>query len=528
MKQERKNISRTGFVCGIILSFCLMMGCRFNDTPHDFIENSEGSSQPLADNVDENTEVEVPKSETVKVDMEAEELETEEVEEAVEKGTTWDLIWHDEFEGESLDLSKWSYQIGNGYNGWGNLEAQYYTDENVFLEDGMLVIEARKENLDGCEYSSGRIRTMTDDKQVLFSTQYGKIEARISMPVGEGLWPAFWMMPVDDAYGLWPLSGEIDIVEARGRIKDEVNGSIHFGERIPNNKRMASAYSLENSDISEFHVYAVEWNTNEIKWLVDGEVYYQTSSWYTVGNEGVVQDYPAPFDKPFYLLLNLAVGGTYDEGVLPKEKELPAQMKVDYVRVYKSRQGYEPVSEKKKMSEMDVDSFQQFEEVENYIFDEDFLTATMETITSRPEYEKHTWYFLSKNHINGSGTGELVKIDGEKYFHCNIDSPGEKRYALQLQHVVPLVKGYTYVVEFEAKADAPRSISLQPIGIKDEEVVSYYNNFDFELKEEMDSYYCSFTMKDETDLEGILEFNLGLEDPDVTIGRIKVRVLHMD
>ena len=480
------------------------------------MENSKNYSEPTLQNVADGVDPEETNTQTVEVDQ-------EEVEEL-----TWDLIWQDEFDGESLDLSKWSYQIGNGYHGWGNYEAQYYTEDNIFVEDGMLVIEARKENMDGCEYSSGRIRTMTDDGQVLFSTQCGKIEARISMPVGEGLWPAFWMMPVDDAYGLWPLSGEIDIVEARGRIADSISGSIHFGEKIPNNKRMAGDYEFENSDISRFHVYAVEWNTNEIKWLVDGETYYQTSNWYTVGNEGVICEYPAPFDQPFYLLLNLAVGGTYDEGILPREENLPAQMKVDYVRVYKSRFGYSPVSMEKKLAEMDVDTFRQFKGIRNYIPDEDFLTVTMQSLIERPEYEKNKWYFLTKEHIAGSAKGELIELEGKKYFKCNIENPGEKRYAIQLQHRVPFVKGYTYVVEFEAKADAPRSIFLQPIGIKNGEVVSYYNNFEFELKEEMDSYYCSFTMKEESDIQGILEFNLGLEAPDVTIGGVTVGVLDIN
>ena len=309
---------------GILICFCLVIGCSYKSTPNDFMQNSGELSESFSEDEKESNDIE-------ENDVEIEETKGEEVKEK----NSWELIWYDEFLGETLDLTKWSYQIGNSYQGWGNYEAQYYTKENVSVKEGMLIIEARKEDMQGCGYSSGRIRTITEDGQILFSTQGGKIEARISMPIGDGLWPAFWMMPVGNDYGLWPLSGEIDVMEAKGRIPNSVLGTIHFGESAPNNKKMTGDYYFEDSNISDFHVYAVEWDTNEIKWLVDNKVYYKTSDWYTVGEEGEVCDYPAPFDKPFYLLLNLAVGGIFDNFILPKDEELPAQMKVDYVRVYK-------------------------------------------------------------------------------------------------------------------------------------------------------------------------------------------------
>ena len=492
----------------------MIMGCSFKNTPHDFMRNSSEFSQSLL--------------EDAKQLSDTEEVTTEVVEpkgEKKEKEKSWELIWHDEFDGDALDLSKWSYQTGNSYNGWGNYEAQYYMENNVSVKDGMLIIEARKENIAGCNYSSGRIRTLTEDGQVLFGTQCGKVEARISMPIVDGLWPAFWMMPIENAYGLWPLSGEIDIMEARGRIPNTISGTLHFGESAPNNKRMTGDYYFGSSNISEFHVYGVEWDTNEIKWLVDDKVYYQTSNWYTVGTGGEVCDYPAPFDKPFYLLLNLAVGGTYDNGILPKENELPAQMKVDYVRVYKSQDGYASVSVEKKQSEMDVKTFQRYKGKLNYITDQEFLTMNMQPFTGIPMYERNQWYFLTENYFYGSAMGELVEYEGEKYFRCNIWNAGTERYAIQLQHKIPLVKGYTYVVEFEAKADAPRTISLNPIGMKNGEAVSYSDSSYFWLEEKMNKYYCSFTMKEESDVEGIIGFNLGMEAPNVTIGRVSVRVL---
>lgn len=411
------------------------------------------------------------------------------------KEISWKLIWSDEFDGNELDLSKWSYQTGNAYLGWGNNEVEYYKEDNVTVENGMLVITAKKENIEDFQYTSGRIRTMNDSGECLFSTQYGKVEARISMPEGNGLWPAFWMMPANNVYGKWPLSGEIDIVEARGRINNVINGTIHFGEAIPNNKNLNGDYTFKNNEtISEFHTYAIEWDTNEIKWTVDGKEYYKVSNWYSLNEEGVRQDYPAPFNQPFHILLNLAVGGTYDEGTLPEDSELPAQMKVDYVRVYENEDGYSDVSTKKKESEMDKKSFKKFEQVDNYISDTQFETVNKSPLRETPEYKDDTWYFLARDNFNGDGDATVMNVDGVDYFACKITEPGDKRYSVQLQHKVPFVKGYTYSIEFD-------------------------------LSKELNHYYCSFIMKEKTDLDGILEFNIGGEEGIIYIGNIQVKCL---
>ena len=442
-----------------------------------------------------------------------------------EKEIIWNMVWNDEFDGNTLDLSKWSYQIGNNYNGWGNFEAQYYTENNVSVSDGMLIIEARKEGIEGFEYTSGRIRTVNDDGDTLFSTKYGRIEARISLPVGQGLWPAFWMMPVDNEYGLWPLSGEIDIVEARGRIENVINGTIHYGERIPNNKHSGSDYTFEDSNISEFHVYAVEWDTNEIKWFVDGEEYCSTSNWYTMSEDGNIGEYPAPFNQEFYLILNLAVGGTYDDGILPNDSDLPGKMMVDYVRVYENADGYSDVSLEDKWQEMDTDAFSQLPDTDNFIEDTNFDSINTTPIMSTPDYVDNKWYFITKTYFHGNANGEVVDINGNKYFMCNIFSPGTKRYAVQLQHTVPLIKGYTYTLRFDAMADNDRQISMQSLGTVDGELTSYSETVYFDINNEMKNYYCSFTMESDTDLMGILEFNLGLEYGDVYIGNISIDIL---
>lgn len=174
-------------------------------------------------------------------------VEQEETESFVDKmdrsDEGYELVWQDEFEGDSLDLTKWSYQYGTGaeygLDGWGNSEEEYYTDrpENVRVEDGKLILTAIKEEeaYEQKPYTSGRIRTVSDE-ETLFATTYGRIEARIRMPEGEGIWPAFWMLPVDETiYGGWAASGEIDIMEAKGRLPGQIGGTLHYGQVWPNN-----------------------------------------------------------------------------------------------------------------------------------------------------------------------------------------------------------------------------------------------------------------------------------------------------
>jgi len=246
----------------------------------------------------------------------------------------WTLVWSDEFDETELDMSKWTYQVGNGAEygnpGWGNNEAEYYTPLNVNVEDGKLVIEANREDLLGYRYTSGKL--VTDSK---FSTLYGKIEASIKMPETDGLWPAFWMLPQDNAYGGWAASGEIDIMEAKGRLPDTVGGTIHYGGAWPKNVYSTASYTFPKGQSigSGFHTYTLEWEPDEMRWYVDGNLYSTQNKWNS--QTGATENaFPAPFDKNFYLILNLAVGGNFDGGVVPPGDFSSADMEVDYVRVY--------------------------------------------------------------------------------------------------------------------------------------------------------------------------------------------------
>lgn len=244
--------------------------------------------------------------------------------------TAENLVWNDEFNGDTLDGDKWSYDIGNGKDGWGNQELQYYRQDNVRVNGGKLQIMARYENYDMYSYTSGKIHSRGK-----FSRAYGRFEAKIKLPKGTGIWPAFWMMPQDNVYGGWPHSGEIDIMEARGRLPNQVSGALHFNypEIIKTGKGMLPS----DSDISDWHVYALEWTPDRIEMFVDGRsyLYAKSDSWSTVDEDGnPVAGQSAPFDQPFYLILNLAVGGKFDEHRKPDPSSFGALMEVDYVRVY--------------------------------------------------------------------------------------------------------------------------------------------------------------------------------------------------
>lgn len=227
-----------------------------------------------------------------------------------------------------IDEDKWAYQLGTGsqygLTGWGNNEEQYYREENITTHDGNLIIEA-KPNDRGYRYTSGRLYT-----NPTFTQTYGRFEASIKLSTGDGFWPAFWMMPKDSVYGGWAASGEIDIMEAKGRFPNESSGAIHFGDSWPNNTYKHVSYQFPvGEDITDFHQYAVEWEPGEIRWYVDGHLISTINDWYSKDNP-----FPAPFDQDFYLILNLAVGGAFDGGRTPDATDFPAKMEVEYVRAW--------------------------------------------------------------------------------------------------------------------------------------------------------------------------------------------------
>jgi beta-glucanase (GH16 family) len=246
-------------------------------------------------------------------------------------GQNWQLVWSDEFDGDSLDAALWSYQTGTGteygLDRWGNNELQYYKEENVSVADGFLTITAKRENIETSQFTSGRIRTI--DKG---DWTYGRFEFRAKMPEGQGLWAAIWMLPTDEAYGGWAASGEIDIMEYLGSDTTKVYGTIHYGGQWPNNKSTGTEFVTTGAAFQEdFHIFALEWEEGKLRWYVDGEPFQNlTSGWYSSA-----ASFPAPFDKRFHLLINLAVGGNWP-GSPDLSTHFPQELVIDYVRVYEN------------------------------------------------------------------------------------------------------------------------------------------------------------------------------------------------
>jgi len=239
----------------------------------------------------------------------------------------WKVVWQDDFAGESLDWSKWEIEV-NAFGG-GNNEQQLYTDrrENVRVEDGRLVLEARHDNhgIAGTvrPYSSGRIRSKRRGDWC-----YGRIEARVKVPRGRGIWPAFWMLPSDDAYGGWAASGEIDILEIKGQEPSVIWGTLHHGGSWPANRSTGAQHRLAHGSFADdFHTVGVEWERGRIRWLLDGEVWQTQDTWSSAGGA-----FPAPFDQPFHVVINLAVGGEF-VGAPAGDTPFPARFEVDWVRV---------------------------------------------------------------------------------------------------------------------------------------------------------------------------------------------------
>lgn len=275
----------------------------------------------------------------------------------------WEMVWADEFDGDTLDRSKWQPEVSCW--GGGNAERQCYTDrpDNIAVEGGLLLLKAREERFTGPArppeiaadpnprltqpYTSGKVRT-----RGLHAWRYGRIAVRAKVPPGQGTWPAVWMMPAEDHYGPWPLSGEIDILEAvnigatcqackGGRGENRTISALHFGNLAPRNRFVDNRTALPDLALPSdgFHVYAVEWGEGLIRFLVDDRVHltvpaerWSTASPLARGNPA------APFDRPFYVMANLAVGGRLSEENNAKglaAGSFPAQFAIDWIRVYR-------------------------------------------------------------------------------------------------------------------------------------------------------------------------------------------------
>ncbi|NJC96337.1 MAG: glycosyl hydrolase family protein, partial [Anaerolineae bacterium] len=255
--------------------------------------------------------------------------------------STWKLVWSDEFNSKTVtapNANDWGQEVGDGtvtgLPGWGNSELEYYTagTNNVATDgQGNLVITAKK--ADGslmcyygpCEYTSARLLTKNR-----FEVAYGRVEARIKVPAGAGLWPAFWMLGTDIDQNPWPQSGEIDIMEYVGRVPNEIFGTLH-GPGYSGGHSYGQSYDLGKPVADDFHTYAVEWQPDQVTWFIDGMPYFTASP-----NDPFLQGKQWVFNHPFFILLNMAVGGNFGGTVSP-DTVFPATMSIDYVRLYQTK-----------------------------------------------------------------------------------------------------------------------------------------------------------------------------------------------
>lgn len=411
----------------------------------------------------------------------------------------YDLLWSDEFTGGVLDEAKWNYEPHEP--GWTNNELQEYTTstDNVFLRDGKLVIKAVKSDKNGKDYyTSGKV---TGQNKTDFT--YGKVVVSAKVPEGKGLWPAIWMMPqVQEHYGEWPKCGEIDIMEVLGDDVKTAYGTLHYGE--PHAETQGTWALTDSSYADSFHEYSVEWEPGEIRWYIDGNLYHTANDWFTAVKGEDEKPYPAPFDQPFFVQMNLAVGGDWPGDPDSSTDFDKAEFEIDYVRVYQKPEYDTNVQKPEKQ-------YRQALEDGNFIFNGDFSEA--ESLS-----DDINWKFLLFN--GGEGSAEIkdnmIVITSEK--------EGTEDYSVQLvQPDLPMIKGKKYRVTFDAYSDEEREI-IVCVSAPSAGWIRYLQDTKLTLTPEKQSFTYEFEMKDKDDNNGRLEFNMGHRGSTATVYISNVRV----
>ena len=379
----------------------------------------------------------------------------------VKAADNYELVWSDEFNGNSLDTNTWNYEIGTGSWGWGNNEQQYYTDRNIKVSNGTMKITAKREDYGGMKYTSSRITTKNKK-----NFKYGKIEARIKMPKFKGVWPAFWMLGANQDSVGWPKCGEIDIMEA---INDEnlVYGTLHWFHD-PGNNNADSGSSVAVADRTEYHVYGVEWTADKLRWYVDGKVYRTMD---------VSNDSFSEVRKEYFVIFNMAIGGQWP-GYDIDETAFPATMEVDWVRAYK------------KVEETTTK------------YTGPMITVTEDAVETCSE--KWGSYFGS-DWAGASGTSKSTDkaVTGAT---MNITSIGNSQWGVQQYlkglHYYP---GRTYNYSFTMTSDVDKRVFVKVAGDGDEQIFGEY----IDLKARV-PYNFSRQVTLAEDMEGVLDLYFGM------------------
>ena len=416
----------------------------------------------------------------------------------------YSLVWEDNFDGSSLNRNDWNVELHEP--GWVNEELQEYVDseKNIFFENGNLVIRPVKSTVNGkIHYTSGRISTQNKR-----DFTYGVFEARLKVPEGNGFLPAFWLMATDEnVYGQWPRCGEIDIMEVHGSDTRTTYGTIHYGN--PHRQSQATRTLRNGTFADSFHTFAVKWEPGEISWYVDGFLIHRENEWHSITEGQGEITYPAPFDQPFYIILNLAVGGSW-VGYPDRTTDFKnARYEVDYVRVWQKETYNENVTKpEKEVVLRDPD------ENGNFIVNGDF--STEENLS-----DNEGWIFLTTN-----GGDAKASVSGGK-LDVTVKKSGNVDYSVQLvQPGVPIQKGGVYEVSFDAWSTGKRTM-LVGVSAPDLNYIRYMPDRKTELTETRKTYRYEFTMDMETDANGRLEFNMGnvRSTDDIFISSVSIKLL---
>ena len=410
-------------------------------------------------------------------------------------------VWEDNFDGNSLNMKDWNVETHEP--GWVNAELQEYTESgNIKVSDGKLtIIPKRTKNADGTySYTSGRINT-----QNKHDFKYGIMEARMKFPKGQGYLPAFWMMPTNEnLYGQWPKCGEIDIAEVMGQDTKKIYGTIHYGE--PHAQSQGTEVLKKGNFADDWHTCAVEWEPGSIKWYVDGVLYHEEHSWFTkTPGQGEVT-YPAPFDQNFYIIFNLAIGGSW-VGYPDKTTDYNSNFQVDYVKVYQKKNYNDNVKKPEKKVVL-----KKADKKGNFISNADF--SKNEKLDGSAN-----WQFMTAQSGEGSAAIKNKKIE------IKTKNAGKEEYSIQLvQPGLPMEKGATYEVSFDAYADKARTMKVDISG-PDMNYMRYFNDTAVNLTTKKKSYKFKFTMNEDTDANSRLEFNMGAQGStaNVYITNVKVK-----
>ncbi|WP_272798201.1 carbohydrate binding domain-containing protein [Butyrivibrio sp. DSM 10294] len=368
--------------------------------------------------------------------------------------------------------------------------------------------------------TSGRITT-----QGKHDFTYGRFETRAKVPVGRGYLPAFWLMATNESfYGQWPRCGEIDIMEVMGQNVSKSFHTIHYGyDSSTGHKENQGFNVLKDSNYAdEYHVFAVDWEPGLITWYVDGEKVFETNDWYTGTDDDNQVTYPAPFDQNFYVILNLAVGGSWvgfpDDAAYEAMNE--QKFEVDYVRVYqKSQEEYERLENEAKRPEKVEKSFREADETGNYVINGDFSQAiTFEGAEGDVDDN-------FKLHLESDAEGtEFAINNGEIVITPSV--VGEQNYSIQLmQPGIPMHKGWEYELSFDAYATEDRDIVVDVEG-PDRSWIRYMQDTNVSLSTEKKNYTLTFTMNEKSDVNGCLEFNLGKLGSTAAVALSNIRLTH--